>query len=332
MSEVSLIDSAAAINETVDSQLQNVASYLNSSDNFKCERARIKKAILYELDKNFSKTGNLLRHASPSEVRRTTLTPQSKSPVEMLSGASREKSIYGKTNIRGCCASRINVGGVLMGVDKVDHFLGNGGLIWDYYEGGTGPTSKPTDAEALLHNVHQEHVGWGLTGSYVKSYGDLSANWAGFGFYKELLDGPKPYLTCKDGKVTVNRQFDIRKYVDASWNESINCSSFADETMAQQVRTNMSERGLKCPMDVSECKKLSAKYLKISKDVQQALLSPLCLNPNSKFSQVEEGRPHDWENVKNALKSGGAVEVGKILVRDKVNAVKEFFNGERVDK
>ena len=62
----------------------------------------------------------------------------------------------------------------------------------------------------------------------IYSYADLSANYQGYLFFKELTHSKNPYFVCEQDKWKKVRVFDISQYLDASWDERINCNRLRD--------------------------------------------------------------------------------------------------------
>ncbi len=213
---------------------------------------------------------------------------------------------------RGCCSSVVEVAGTKMGIDKIDHFLSNGFFLFlEHTTDRTPPNNGGEDAwpppepvirteeqrkkDALKFNTFSEEASWGLSGTGIKSYGDMAANYQGYQFYKELIDGNNPYLKCKDGKWTQNREFNITNYADDSWNEAINCSSFNSEENRDIVFKNMKAMGIEsCPISPESCAALTKKYGEDGKN----FLHPKCRDPQSKHTFVEKAQSNLGEVMK----------------------------------
>jgi len=167
-------DSAAAINAAVNDQMSRVVQTLNTSTNPTCERSKIIEKFLYALDTNFSALGNALRIKSYESNHPGWVTQDIRSidieSVELTGASDQARTIYHDANIRGCCVQRLNINGIIVGLDKVDHFLGNGGDLWKVYEESKNDQKPATDSDILKMCVHEEHAGWGLGGTHVKSY------------------------------------------------------------------------------------------------------------------------------------------------------------------
>ena len=275
-----LAPSNVALNKLINEELEKFANLYKGD----CERSKLVSAALFSLDKNFSEVGNRLRakemHSKGIEYNRR----------------SEVAGVYKNNGEIFCCTTVINISDEIVGIDKVDHFFGNGGLLWEEYE----KLQVKNDDVILQMNVQQENGGWGLVGSKIKSYGDLAANWDGFNFYKELFDGPNPYYTCSDGTLKLHRTFEIEKYFKMSWRESANCSAFPQEKAAQAFGKRLKEMGLKCPMQEDDCKKMIELYAD-NKKVLNSVVSPVCLKKIPIEESVEEPGSISWRDVKNGI-------------------------------
>ena len=122
----------------------------------------------------------------------------------------------------------IRVGPLLVGLDKLGHFLGQGWFYDREYRALRARDPHASEPE-LLARVreygHRLELGYqGLTGTGVYSYADLAANWQGLRFYRALWDGPTPYLVARDGHYRVARVFHILDYATDAWDEVANPS------------------------------------------------------------------------------------------------------------
>jgi hypothetical protein len=144
-------------------------------------------------------------------------------------------------------AQSFKLAGHIIGTDKMGHFFMQG---LDYYK---RVHVEGADLDHVLKYEHGEDGIWGLSTSGVKSYGDMSANYAGFRFWSELDHGETPYVRCEGGKKWVKvRNFTFADYVTDAWDEAINCSEMLP-TLAVKARKNIAALGLHCPIDLDRC-------------------------------------------------------------------------------
>jgi hypothetical protein len=133
----------------------------------------------------------------------------------------------------------IRIGPLVIGIDKLGHFLGQGWFYHREYEALRARDPGATEP-ALLARVreygHVLEVGYqGLAGTGVYSYADLAANWQGFRFYRSLWDGPSPYLAISGGHYRVARAFHILDYATDAWDEVGNPSRPRSDRLFEKV-------------------------------------------------------------------------------------------------
>lgn len=321
-------DSVIAINGLINEQFKEFAEKAAFEDK-KCDRKELVQKILYFFDQNFSSVGNKLRDRymigkgvaytrfGRNIVKNTSHTTRNENTGLLMiaeeyipeHGATKAESVYKDTSTF-CCADTVNVNGYLIGIDKIDHFFGNGGLLWERKQTSPATTLK----ELAYMNSHQESGTWGLGGGGVKSYGDLAANWDGFKFYQEIIDGPHPYLSCKDGKIQVLREFDLKDHIKLSWRESANCSAFSSPDVATKLANNLKEMNTSCPQDVKDCEKIINLY-KGNPDLVSTLVSPVCLRKISIKDSVEVTRELEWTDLTDSIGGIRVKDVKDFLIR-----------------
>lgn len=300
-------DATASINQGVNLRLQDTVRALKESG-LKCDsdREAIRTVLINSLDNNFSEIGKALRNKG-SETNSFSGFEKSFRDIDVFGVRKNQDSIYKGTSVT-CCIGRVSVGNVQLGIDKIDHFFGNAGILWEEYDRLRLPEPQKTTA-IMARNVEQEHSGWGLQAWGVKSYGDLAANWKGLGFWKELIDGPNPFIKCLEGQFALNpsRKFQIEDYVDDAWDESINCSSYSTPESVNTIKSNLKKRSATCPRDPAACERLRQSYK--TPLLADHLLSPVCRDPKADFNQVEAPGSMSWSDWK---KAAGGVDAGTI--------------------
>ncbi len=196
----------------------------------------------------------------------------------------------------------VNVNGVQIGSDKIGHFFHTG---YEAFEATTlvkdkdypplvademslvfgADTMKSLSGDAGVHKFSdlQEKTLWGLGGTGVYSYADKAANFDGYNFWKNLFGGASPMLTCKNGKIEQTRPFDFKNYVNPSWNEAVNCSSYSSKDVETAVTENVkalqsehNDKPVGCPAKPELCPQLVQRYGANAKEV----LHPSCLKTN----------------------------------------------------
>lgn len=132
---------------------------------------------------------------------------------DIYGGATIEDSVI--LRFAGPCSTLL-LAGVLIGTDKLDHFLDTG---YHY-------TQRPDEATAIRFGTRTERTYYGLWTSKAFSYGDLAANAAGYRFYEGLLGPDSAMQRDAQGCVVQARPFDWSAYVTNDWDEALNPSVY----------------------------------------------------------------------------------------------------------
>ena len=262
--EGEIADITSEVNKLANEGLGRAIEDLNVAGG--CSDAKASEELLYErLTDIFSnhKKGQLVQTIISGDIPRTVI------PLK--------ESIYSEWSIwngfllgrKGAAKSPlalfplIKIGSTVVGVDKLEHMFGMGQRYFKkhYLE------ERPL-VSVLKSGIFSEKtfLGGNMLATGVFSYADLSANFNGMRFWNHMLQkrddvlGPQhnagPYLFCRDGKWVKNeeRPIDFRTYVDASMQESMNCSKFATEGGAQKFQAALaalqsrdSSRVFTCP-------------------------------------------------------------------------------------
>jgi hypothetical protein len=157
-------------------------------------------------------------------------------------------------------ADSIRLGGRLVGVDKINHFIREGLQHWRDVDRGEDIASVMArelggPGRQLLMNEHGLK-GLALTG--VVAYADLAASYSGFRFWRDLLspESPSPLVAydASAGRFVARRRFGFADYVNDAWDEAINRSSF-DPVLAIEVAEALRVRGV--TLSLTECDALA---------------------------------------------------------------------------
>ncbi len=176
---------------------------------------------------------------------------------------------------RDWLASLVRVNGQYVGADKFGHFFSEGWKFYRYHY------EDRDDLDAtLLRGALMEVSYYGSLATAVYSYADLVANFQGMRFWNavlgqhpDVLTGrrPAPLVACRSGHFQVVGTFDWRDYVDAAWDEAINCDDFAAPELIQRVRARLPQGApLGCFTTGNDLSALRARYGRWSR----ALLNP----------------------------------------------------------
>ncbi|MBI2520034.1 MAG: hypothetical protein HYV97_06445 [Bdellovibrio sp.] len=155
-------------------------------------------------------------------------------------------------------------GKVVVGADKFGHFFTEG-LV--YYK-------KAFEKERGIKNVLEwgvrtEKGKFGLLTTATYSHADLVANYKGMTFWANLIEtkikAPGPYFTCDRGEWKKIKEFDWREYVDAGFDEGINCSRHtkrAAKKVNKAIAQLEANSGLSftCPVTSEQLNLLQTKY------------------------------------------------------------------------
>jgi len=174
-------------------------------------------------------------------------------------------------------ATFYQINDVLVASDKFGHFFDEG---WTYYK---ILKSGGSLVDAMNKGIELESGIYGLERSQVFSYGDLAANRAGLEFWKRIADEREDsYLKCDKGQWSIKNRFSFKPYVNAAWDEGINCSRYTNESITKRVNKRIKEfqeqsgLNLSCPIESDKCAELKKYY----GDEAKYILNPLCLNAN----------------------------------------------------
>lgn len=279
--------STGEINRMVNDRMREFVEESNTKG-ISCEPMQLNRDLLFKFNGHWSEFGNIMRDHMDGK--------KSDYKLNFAGYKSKSGTAYEGTKIRAGFAQTLNVDGLVVGYDKIDHFFSNGGMVFEKYIEQEANRDVPhVQKYLLLMNSNQEESQWGLGATGVKSYGDLSANWSGFQFYKDLAGGPRPFFTCENGKIRMNREFKIQDYIRPSWSEAYNCSSYRDAEMATQVAANLKAAGLSCPADPAKCEEIVKLYP--NEEERRALVSPVCRGVVAAGEAVETKQESLWEKA-----------------------------------
>jgi len=148
-------------------------------------------------------------------------------------------------------ADSILLGGHVVGLDKIDHFIREGLVHWRAVRRG-GDIASSIARELGPPRSQLSWTEWGVKGmslTGVLAYADLAAGYFGFRFWSDLLsiDGPGGFIArdAATGRFAQRRLFTMDPYVNGAWDESVNCSTFAP-ALAAEVTRALRQRSMTC--------------------------------------------------------------------------------------
>lgn len=262
----------SSINSTVNTVLSLAIYETNgrSKDNG-CDRELLTNMLKDDLDRNFPKLTNYLYNNIPFAG------PVSYDKVPYIGTQP-----YGRTTFSPSAKVQVGDDVFYVGIDKLDHFFSHGFVYWNISGKDPGlPESKVKNALEL--GTAQEEGPWGLQFTGVKSYADMSANFKGMHFWRDLLDGPNPLIVCENKKFVLKNNFEMEKYFDSSMDETVNCSSFAKKEMLDSIKVFTDQKKITCPINPEACEKFVKAYPAY---VASIILHPLCRKSGT--SQIEK--------------------------------------------
>jgi len=177
----------------------------------------------------------------------------------------------------------IRLNGHLVGNDKIGHFLDEGRHNFNLINEGK------SISDAVAYGVETETGVFGLKATGVYSYADTVANFNGMNFWMRITGTPltgtgESYYSCDQGLWKRKAPFTFREYVDAAWDEGINCSEYRDDLYRSRVINQIKileendplHRPYQCPVIKSACDEVAPKYGAFAKDI----LNPACRQKN----------------------------------------------------
>ncbi|MEE3078833.1 MAG: hypothetical protein VX341_05815 [Bdellovibrionota bacterium] len=208
----------------------------------------------------------------------------------------------------------IRMGEFMIGVDKLEHMFGMGSRYYKehYLEGDD--LSK-----VLRRGIFKEKtiLGGNIIATGVFAYADLSANFNGMRFWNHMLQeyddvlgqNIGPYIECRDGEYVAHEtnKIDFSNYIDASMDESINCSKYATKKGLNRVKKALSTKSkdlgldLNCPMSHATLDEMIHKYdYQVDGDQQNRSISDFIINDEGpgKISYLKEFKEDGYSHIK----------------------------------
>ncbi len=269
---LALTDAKADINQLANNYLKKVVTDLNLKT-ILCRTDKSETALYIELKKYFGNhsNGQLVKDILYGETIAKNVL-------------SLKESVYGNWTVsNGYLLGRkkaalsplalsplIRLGNESIGVDKLEHMFGMGFTYFKKHH-LEGKSIKSVLKTGVIYE--KTILGGNVIATGVFSYADLSANFNGMRFWNHVLqkqddilgaeNNRGPFITCENEKWSVNTDnaIDLSDYVDASFDESINCSKFANARGVRKFSRAIKSRGFSgCPIDSDKLLEMKAKY------------------------------------------------------------------------
>lgn len=142
----------------------------------------------------------------------------------------------------------VQVGGVLMGIDKLGHFLAQGFQYYERYQALHRTLPEAARNRALRAFGHAQETGQlGIATGGVYSFADLAANWSGMLFFLALFDScdiegqhhDRYFARDRDGQLRRMRDFHWAEWVTPDWDEVLNPAGAARRALYDKVAENL---------------------------------------------------------------------------------------------
>jgi len=297
-------DISETINTLANSYLKLSTLKLNDAGN--CDNSIDSEKLLYkELTKYFANhtKGILVKEILHEEY-------VSKRMIGLKESIYKEWSIFngfllGKKSAADsplALTPMIRIGDHVVGTDKLEHMFGMGQIYFKNYY-----LKNKKLRRVLKKGIAREKtfLGGNIFATGVFAYADLSANFNGMRFWNHMLQkrddilGSQhnigPYIKCESGKweVLKDNPIDFKNYIDASMDESINCSKFATKKGLKKFKRSLQrlDASYNCPMSKKVLNDMYSKYDVITpKDKKGRKISHWILNKegNGKVSYFNE--------------------------------------------
>jgi hypothetical protein len=208
-------DSAPVLNREVNAAIVDIAERWQGPR----DDGRLVMAVFHRIGGYFW-VDHLERWAMNSPEVDKLPTPRRRSVYRGLPlHATRVAALFG-------IGPTFRVGGVLIGSDKIGHFLSQGRKFWQRWQ-RSGNEQRAADTAA---RVEAGIFGGVTTGAYSNS--DLVANYEGYRFYRSLFEddvvaGKPAILAWKDQRWQVQRAFDWADHVNEYWDEALNPNAYS---------------------------------------------------------------------------------------------------------
>lgn len=265
---LSIADVSAPVNRLANDYMAEAVAKLNTEG--ACDATGAKEKLYVELRTYF---GNHSKGKLVKEILYTENISKNALPLK--------ESVYGDWKVyngyllgRKKAASSplalsplIQIGDQYIGVDKFEHMFGMGFIYFTQHYG-----KKKEIVKVLKSGIVKEKtvLGGNMLATGVFSYADLAANFNGMRFWNHMLlqnddilgreHNLGPYVVCENSQWKINQEIDFKNYVDASMDESVNCSKFANKSGERKFRKAIEAMNETCSGETSVMQELREKY------------------------------------------------------------------------
>ncbi len=256
-------DAMPVINQEIQNRVEKVLLKMNQ------------KSSICEWDQLNSELGSQLRRPIIGEIESFIMN----SPLVPKSSVVFDNSIFKHVSafynlplrlgmIIGIHMSApIHHKGYLIGADKFGHFMDEGYYYYSlvhFWNLTLDDVLKLGDFSEITYN--------GKLTAGIYSFADLSANYDGYLFWKDILGTPQDrnqskYFSCEKGLWSLKKSIDLADYVSPAWDEGMNCNDFRSERMAQGINVTIMELEQKdqkryhCPVFPEKVPEMIGRYV-----------------------------------------------------------------------
>ena len=192
----------------------------------KCEDIHKKIVTSYNKNKGLDFISEIERRIY-DDATLSRYPPISASKLAVIKQSIYKKSQLFKLKMFGI---NININGIHLGVDKLDHVLRTGYLYFKTYQKyrDQGLSIQQAEIAAIQKGIAQEKTYFGYWVSGVFSYADLEANYQGLRLHQHFCTGEHPYLEQRANNTWYfSYPIDIKAYINPWFDESYNNSAYS---------------------------------------------------------------------------------------------------------
>lgn len=145
----------------------------------------------------------------------------------------------------------IQTAGVLIGIDKLGHFLAQGFQYYEHYRSLSPRMPANARYHAIREHGHRQELGQlGVATGGVYSFADLASNWDGMTFFLALFDDvdvegarhARYFERRADRAYHRVREFHWSEWVTSDWDEVLNPAATQQRTLFEKISTNLRRR------------------------------------------------------------------------------------------
>lgn len=276
---LSIADVSGPVNQLANAYMAEAVEKLNKEG--ACDAVGAKEKLYVELRTYF---GNHSKGKLVKEILYTENIAKNSLPLK--------ESVYGDWKVyngyllgRKKAASSplalsplIQIGEHYIGVDKFEHMFGMGFIYFTQHYGKNKDIIK-----VLKSGIVKEKtvLGGNIFATGVFSYADLAANFNGMRFWNHMLmknddilgseHNLGPYVVCENAEWKINQEIDFKNYIDASMDESVNCSKFANKSGERKFKKAIEAMKANCTGETPVMQELREKYK--SHNIQHYILN-----------------------------------------------------------